>query len=194
MIEREIKIMVSDYELFQFAKKFDALAISKKILQINYYFDTQDFLLASQGSTLRIRQKENQLVLQYKYEKQNNGAENTSKEFEKEIRSFSSHITSAALPNDIIGASAIITYDYIGTLITERTNYLYNDVEVSLDKNHYLGKSDCEIELEFQEYEQVKSVLGLFFVEDIEFSTTGKYSRFVKELQKISCAGANNGC
>ena len=183
MVEREIKSIVSESKLLQYRKVLDDLAEPIRKLQINYYFDTPDFQLNSLGNTLRIRQKNNQLSLQYKYEKQYTGAEKTCKEFEMVIQTFPFYISSKELPGNILDSNLL--YNYVGNLTTERFDYSYAETIISLDKSYYLGRCEHEIEIEFQDYVKAEEMLKLLSIEKIETHEMGKYSRFVRELQRL---------
>lgn len=183
MIEHEIKSMVSEDLFLRCQKVLNDLAASKRILHINYYFDTLDFSLYSLGNTLRIRQKDNELKIEYKYEKSYTGMVKTCKEYELALQSFLQSLTSEILPD---AHDSIECYSYIGNLITERFNYIYRKAIVSLDTNYYLGKCDYELEIEFQDYSQAQEILRLLPITNFETSKMGKYSRFVMELQRLN--------
>ena len=183
MIEREIKSLVSDGMLENFKNILDSVATPVRIVQINYYFDTPDLILNSSGNTLRIRQKKDGLLLQYKYDKQYTNKEKTCKEYEKSLTSFPLLIPSNDLPN--FAPDSTIFFTPVGNLITERIDYIYNYTTVSLDENYYLGKCDNEIEVEFKQYEDAEKILKLLSIENIETSDAGKYSRFVNELKRL---------
>ena len=183
MIEREIKIIISESILFKYKNILDKLAEHKKALQINYYYDTQDYKLSSLGNTLRVRQKGNQLKLQYKYEKHYTGNEKFCKEFEIAVHTFPLYISSNDIP--CIKQDTIERYGFVGSLATERLDYIYAETIISLDKNYYFGKCDYEIEIEFQEYKNAETILKLLSIEKGETQEMGKYKRFVKELQRL---------
>ena len=183
MIEREIKSMATQTLMLQYKSILDNLVDPKRILQINYYFDTPDFQLNSLGNTLRVRQINNELVLQYKYDKHYNGTEKTCEEFEISIQALPLYILSNALPNDTHNPA--LHYNYIGSLVTERLDYLYGQAIISLDKSYYLGKCDCEIEVEFQDYKMANEILRLLSIEEIETFEMGKYSRFAREYKRL---------
>jgi len=183
VIEREIKSLISSEMLENYKNILDSVAVSTNIVQINYYFDTHDLSLNSRGNTLRIRQKKDSLLLQYKYDKQYTGNEKKCKEYEKSIKSFSFLIASKDLPDFALDSS--IYFTHIGTLITKRIDYLYNNTAISLDTNCYLGKCDYEIEVEFQQYEDAEELLKLLSIENTEMFEAGKYRRFVNELKRL---------
>lgn len=183
MIEQEIKSLISESMFLKYKNILDGLTTYARILQINYYFDTPNFQLNSLGNTLRIRQKENQLMLQYKYEKQYTGIQKTCKEFEVALQRFPSYISSNDFPCGIIEPDP--SYRFVGNLITERLDYLYAETDISLDKSYYLGKCDYEIEIEYQDYKKAETILKLLAIEKTELHDMGKYNRFVKELQRL---------
>lgn len=183
MIEQEIKSIISESMLLKYKNILDGVASHRRTLQINYYFDTPDFRLNSLGNTLRIRQKENQLMLQYKYEKKYTGIQKTCKEFEVALQRFPPYVSSNDFPCDAIDSDSL--YKFVGNLITERLDYIYVETNISLDKSYYFGKCDYEIEIEFQDYKKAEAILKLLSIEIIESHEIGKYNRFVKELQRL---------
>lgn len=183
MIEQEIKFVISESMMKEYKNILDGLVKPKRVLQINYYFDTPDFYLYSLGNTLRIRQKDQQLALQYKYEKQNKGIQRICKEFEMKIPTFLSNIPCYDLPGKIIKKD--IYFGFVGSMTTERLNYIYKGTVISLDKNYYLGNCDYEIEVEFQDYTNAETIIKLIGIEKLEINERGKYSRFVKRFQQL---------
>ena len=85
MVEHEIKSIISEAEMARYRNKLEGIVSSTRKLQANYYFDTLDYQLYTLSDTLRIRQINNQFVLQYKYDKCYTGAERISKEFEMKV-------------------------------------------------------------------------------------------------------------
>jgi len=183
VIEREIKLLISEPMFIDYMNKLNSLVVCKRILQINYYFDTPDFQNYSLGRTLRIRQKDNQLLLQYKYNKQYSGFENMCNEFEIIVDTFPRDISSKDFPCNSMDMANL--YRYVGNLVTERFEYTYAKTIISLDKNYYLGKCDYEIEIEFQDYKQAEDLLKLLSIEKTKSHGDGKYSRFVKEMLRL---------
>jgi len=181
MTEREIKFMLPKNTFLQCKHKLDALVAPNFFLQINYYFDTQDFLNASMGNTLRVRQKENQLKLQYKYDKQHVGVERICKEFESAIDVLPPCIRSEELPNSM--SETEIIFSYVGNLVTMRTDYIYDSTVISLDTNYYLGIGDYEIEIEFQDHEKTADILKLLSLDGIGTPNIGKYRRFANAVK-----------
>ena len=114
MQEQEYKLLLTAE---QYRDAADALTHSASrenpYIQINYYFDTEDFELYKSGRTLRVREKDSRLQLQYK--SANQGAGDL---YEREEKS----IPLLELPSQLIPAhyfpniSAAIDCRYIGSL------------------------------------------------------------------------------
>lgn len=172
-IERKSIITKNEYE--NFIKYFFKKLESNYKLQINYYYDTDNFSLNKKGDTLRIRQINDSLKLEYKYNKKIIDDTRICKEVVKEVE---------YLPKTISINNT--EYNQIGSLITDRTNYLYEEFVISLDKNYYLGIVDYEIEIESQSEDQLPDIVQKL---DIKFfkESDGKYTRFINKLTTQEC-------
>ena len=137
------------------------------IFQINYYYDTPDFALYKSGETLRVRQIENGLKLQYKHNKKYSGNMRVSDEYSEKIDELPKTVTIRETETKNIGFMA-----------TERRNFDLGDCIVSLDKNYYLGIIDHEIEVESEKEHDLPDIL-----KDLAFAldSPGKYSRYVEK-------------
>lgn len=143
---------------------------TSKVMQINYYYDTEDYMLFKNDETLRIRQIDNCLKLQFKYNKYIENDIRVSKESCEEIN---------ILPKKII-ANEMFT-QYIGFLMTERLIIGFNPYTVFIDKNYYLGKVDYEIEIEAKSISNIpRELFGI----QLNGICEGKYARFIRELSK----------
>lgn len=120
-------------------------------------------------------------MLQYKFDKSYTGIEKVCKEYEKILQVFPSHISSEILPQKIKPA---LCYEFVGSLVTERFDYFYDETIISLDKNYYLGVFDCEIEIEFHDYSKAEQILKILSIDKTKASEMGKYSRFVKKIRE----------
>lgn len=179
MIENEFKAMLNRE---QFDKIMNELMckyqIEKSILQVNYYYDTEDFSLARQNASLRVRQKEKGLVLEYKHKNAIVGSVRKSEEKKSEI---------AILPKKIVLSqyfSAINNKEeniYVGNLITERINFNIDGAIISLDKNYYLGNCDYELEIEAHTIEQINNEKNNLQI-NFTANRVGKYKRFYNAL------------
>ena len=184
-LEREIKVIIPNSELPKYKQILENLAWPKETLQVNYYFDTEDFSLEASEKTLRIRQKHDKLMLQYKYYKSRKGAVRECTEFEREVVEFPKFISSILLP-DYIVQDEDTEYKYVGSLVTKRVEYVIDGTIVSLDENYYLGKYDCEIEVESKELSKAQEVLGRLSIQQTSADLSlGKYSRFVREYKRL---------
>lgn len=64
--ENEKKIILTEEEYLNINSKFEKIEEKN---QINYYFDTQNYGLANNDETLRVRQSDCGLKLEYKFNK-----------------------------------------------------------------------------------------------------------------------------
>lgn len=173
--EFERKAMINEEVYYCLIETLSPSIKCKKAFQINYYYDTPMFTFMHAGETLRVRQIENELKVQYKYNKSITDNIRTCDEFSAKIYS---------LPAKII-VNKIETTN-IGSLITERTNFHIDKYLISIDKNYYLGLVDFEIEIESEKICDVPLILN-----NIEFKglCKGKYERYLDKLleQKFIC-------
>ena len=176
MIENEFKLILSCEQFKQITNTL-SVKYGKEFsnIQINYYYDSDDYFIAYCGDSLRVRQKGCNLSMEYKCKKSTASDQiRKCEEYKKSINVF---------PNLIILSNefSIIDdhiYKYKGNLITVRTDFHINDTIVSLDKNYYLGKTDYEIEIESENPERINEVKNLL---QLNFPTNelGKYKRFL---------------
>lgn len=186
MIEREIKYIIDHDTYLQIKCILESISISTHMLQINYYYDTPNYDLNANGRTLRIRQKNDSLFLQYKYDKKYSGIEKICEEFELNITHFVNPISSEILPESYLNVE---NYYYIGNLVTERFDYHLKKAVISLDKNYYLGKVDYEIEIEYENISEATEIINLLSLKNTENIATEKYRRFMM----IMCNLKNGG-
>lgn len=154
-------------------QKLDRLYACEEILQINYYYDDNNFSLFHKDETLRVRQKANKLTLERKYNKRYApDGERICDENRKIIESLPLKVT--------IGDNV---YFYLGELVTIRKNYIVDQSTVSLDISYYLGNVDYELEVESEK----ETVLPMLVSGSIESKNhnDGKYTRFIKALKEM---------
>lgn len=166
-IEKKIILTEIQYKilLYHFTDKK-----AKTIAQINYYYDATNYDLLNKGETLRVRQINNQLVLQIKYNKNIQDGIIISKELCKGIN---------CLPK-IISINGLITH-YIGFLLTERIIIKCDAYIIFFDKNFYMGKVDYEMEIEAANILDIPNeICGI----ELAVNCSGKYTRFIDELIK----------
>lgn len=136
MLEFEKKVLLSpqEYDIILKIKQLSPVQV-----QINYYFDTDDFSMDKRGITCRIRER--------------NG------KFKTTIKNHNLKYLDCGLEEDIIEKAEFDPapfksrgLKYQGQLLTERRILLKDDYcEVVLDRNDYLGYTDYELEIEYSE-------------------------------------------
>ena len=168
MIEHELKFAASKDDVENLRKKLaeSEKAVSvKRGVQINFYYDTDDRSFLSDGTTVRIRQKEDGLTLQIK--RHNYYGSNKNLETAEKI-------------NEIPKAMSVEgqTVKLMGELVTDRTRHILdNGVKIDLDINFYCGLTDYEIEAELPEGMEDIGCVKEFF-EGLKPAALGKVSRF----------------
>lgn len=139
MLETEYKYIVGK-KAFQTAEAYikGCCACIDDTVQVNYYFDDACLSLAGRDVTLRIRQKGDRLVKEYKTHLSRTGHIARSEETRQAIDAF---------PLLMEGRYALK-----GQLVTHRRRYdCGGGLTVDFDMNCYLGACDYEIELECED-------------------------------------------
>ena len=136
MLEYEKKILLTKEEYEVLVQQFKN--IPKKI-QINYYFDTEDLSMNKRGVTCRTRFKNGK----YKTTIKRHCSDRLNCSIEEEL------CETTEINVDVFNALDLC---FQGELVTSRI-CLYKDAsfEVVLDWNIYLGISDYELEVEYDE-------------------------------------------
>ncbi len=150
-----------------------------RYVQVNYYFDTSDFALASAHSMLRVRQKKNALYLQYKNKRKRMGTMLLCEENEAELTEFPRSVNPSAYFPDTPDAECVL----LGDLVTDRTDFTFPGAVVSLDENIYLGKRDFEIEIE-GDADAIEAIAAFLNPVGESKKGNGKFSRFLAEYKK----------
>lgn len=187
MLEQEYKRMLTkeQYDLIKANYRFD-----DEIIQTNFYYDTPDFRMIKNGFTVRVREiNEEKLFLQIKKKLASKiDGVRVRSEFEKEIDNLPKEIDFLTVEN-LIRQTLKINFtklEEIGFLITERSVLKTSNCEIALDKNTYLGKTDYELEIEFEDNHfealQFLKKLGM----DCGNTAMGKNKRFLKERLKTA--------
>lgn len=125
--------------------------------QINYYFDTTDFQLRSNGSALRIREKQQHFTLTLKQPSKIGLLETHQVISEEEaLNAFNDGL----LPKGDICTQLSNSFQIelnrcqlLGSLITNRAEISYLNGILVFDHSFYLGTEDFEIEFEVTERE-----------------------------------------
>ena len=177
-IEKEFKFLVekNTFEETKRRIKTNGYKSDNKI-QINYYYDTDDYRLLKSGSTVRVRQNGENLILQVKNHLQCKEEFSISNEYEKKID---------FLHNKVFFECFSKYVQFLGSLITHReTFYFGTSGQICFDVNEYLGVVDYEIEIEFDE-QDLKEAQEISKMIKRYLKPGNKYSRFVrqKELQQ----------
>lgn len=143
-------------------------------LQNNFYYDDSRFSLFKCNETLRVRQISETLTIEYKH----------NKSYHEDIhRSDENAVRISTLPSSIILNS--LKTQIVGSLLTERVDFQFEDIKVSLDKSIYLGITDYEIEIETNKNDKLPPFLYKM-IESANPSPMGKYHRFVSKLRLMS--------
>lgn len=179
--EIEYKALISKEEYEHLLSEISNHFSYRNYVQTNYYYDTEKLSLYHRHETLRIRKKDESLQLEYKF----------NKEFVKHARiceekSYPMNIIPQKLSKDDIRRCGLPDCNYflLGSLVTNRSDFVLSEGVLSLDKNEYLGYVDYEVEFEFT---SLSLQMENQFLELINFNektlTPGKYSRFINEIR-----------
>ena len=152
-LEKKMLISKDEYEyLMQYFSCENPLLPKPIIKQVNYYFDTDDFLMNQKNITCRIRLKDGKYKATFKHHS---------------IGSDHSTETPAVIYNGLEHNSFIdMGLKLQGSLVTERCVVLKDrGCEVILDKNTYLDYEDYEIEIEYSSEGKAvaESIMQLLF-------------------------------
>ena len=137
MIEKEMKILLRREEYF--ALRPPENPYTQPFTQRNYYFDTTDYAMDKLGITCRIREKKGKYTTTIKtHDKQNTNCS-------IEINDDPKHAPDLSIFGDLNLRSH-------GYMETERIILSKLDgFEVAIDQNTYLGVTDYELEIEYED-------------------------------------------
>lgn len=155
--------------------------------QINYYFETEDFLLKSKGAALRIRELNNQSVLTLKQPKQSGLLETHVKLTEK-VKNQWLNGNPVVIPQFEVHLNALgldpKKLKYWGKLTTDRIEIIKGQTTIVLDKSYYNNMIDYELEIEADTLDkanhQLDQLLKTYRIERKE--TVNKIVRFFQTL------------
>lgn len=149
-IEIEAKVLITE-EGFKKVKELYEDYANSAYIQTNYYIDTPNFDLRTNGVGLRIRQFENKYVMTLKTPLSEGLLEKTENITKDQYRAMRDQGT---FP-DIKIKQFIIMLGFnidelkiLTSLKTERIDVAYDSGLFSMDKNEYQGKVDYELEKE----------------------------------------------
>lgn len=170
----------------------------KTVKQTNYYFDTDDFLLAEKNYALRIREKNACYEATLKTGRTTDQNTTSSREYNKSLTEYEAlsvlekekHI-SEVFPEliDLCNLSKKQVLVLQGSLTTYRTSFkpISNLYAIELDRNIYLGIEDYEIEWEYTGKDQLDHIvawLKSIGINATDFQTLAKFGRFMDEILK----------
>ena len=186
-IEIEAKALVSAEEYKKLAKAFRGYP---RYVQTNHYIDTEDRYLAKEGIAIRIREKGQAYELTLKTPLSEGLLEKnapiTHTQF-AELRDFGefpkTDITRFLIQLDI----DVTKLKILTSLTTERIDVEYKGGLLSLDRNTYSGKTDYEIEFEYNSLNGAKKIMKDLFDEngiEVHFSEQTKVHRAMAAIGK----------
>ena len=185
-IEIEAKALVSQDDYRKLAKLFPD---SPRYTQTNHYIDSDTRILNKEGIALRIREKNDQYELTLKTPLSQGLLEKncviTKQQFDdfKEKGIFPKGDTSRFLTMLDID---IATLKILTSLTTDRIDVEYKGGLLSIDRNCYSGKTDYEVEFEYNNLGGAKKVLSDLFEENgiaYTFTKASKTRRAMEALE-----------
>lgn len=173
MLEREWKWLATRerFEALLALAEYFTRTKGSAHLQINHYYDTIDHKMGARGICVRIRQTEGHLTGTVKKHGESGASEESGFRVE-------------TLPRFITYENKVL--HRLGVLVTQRTDFeIGKSAVLSFDRNHYLGTTDYEIELEFSEEaadvgreEWYRALLS-------ESRSQNKYERFLAAAERL---------
>lgn len=185
-IEIEAKALVSQDDYRKLAKLFPD---SPRYTQTNHYIDSDERILFKEGIALRIREKNDQYELTLKTPLSQGLLEKncviTKQQFDdfKQKGVFPKGDTSRFLTMLDID---IATLKILTSLTTDRIDVEYKGGLLSIDRNCYSGKTDYEVEFEYNNLGGAKKVLSDLFEENgiaYTFTKASKTRRAMEALE-----------
>lgn len=181
MLETELKCML-DKETYD---RLEATFTWDEVFeQVNSYYTDPSGQLKKNGITLRVRTKGGKDIIQVKTHKNADSPLQIAEEAEFEANGIPERFSA----DDVLKMTGIeVPASLLGSLTTQRHSLIFCDgVEICLDKNDYLDKTDYEIEIEYTR-EIPDELTELLRIAGVEFTVpaVGKCSRFMIRLAKI---------
>ncbi|MGN1115767.1 MAG: CYTH domain-containing protein [Candidatus Ornithomonoglobus sp.] len=181
MLETELKCMLDEQTYLELEKMFEWDWVKE---QVNSYYTDPHNKLKKNGITLRVRTKDNMNKIQIKVHKNADSPLQICEEAEYDIPDIPEGFPAERVKK-MTGLE--VPAALLGSLTTLRHSLMYTDgVEICLDKNDYLDKTDYEIEVEYtkdipDELMEKLSSAGVRF----EAAAVGKCTRFMQRLAGI---------
>ncbi len=154
----------------------------RSYIQINYYFDTPDGILARQNEMLRVRQVGGKLLAQYKSRRGREGSLMCCEESEVPLQTLPCILN----PSVLFLSAPALNCVLLGNLVTVRTDFFRDGAVISLDESYYLGQEDFEIEIECPRRETVFALARWLELEP-NAAERGKYFRFRSAYGALTC-------
>ena len=181
MLETELKCMLSEETYLELEKMFAWDWVKE---QTNHYYTDPLNELKKHGITLRVRTKDGISKIQVKTHKNAGSPLQICEEAEYDTESVPESFTAETV-KEMTGSA--VPASRLGSLTTLRHSLMYCDgVEICLDKNDFLDKTDYEIEIEYTE-EIPKELIDKLRTAGVEFknASIGKCTRFMLRLAAI---------
>jgi uncharacterized protein YjbK len=178
--EKEIKILLSpnQYDVVDRLFQWD-----KEYVQKNYYYGTVEDLATNKNRrTIRVREKLNKIYLQVKIPIEKKSSLHIQKEYKKQIDCIPEWFSKDEL-EQFTGCTIEKDVTLLGMLETKRKEcHVFENIEICLDVNKYLGKVDYEVEIEFTGDipTEVITMLKNHNI-PVDYEIQGKFSRFLSE-------------
>ena len=180
MLEVEYKSLLTEGMYNKLANHYNWDSIKE---QTNHYYCDEDKILRKNRITFRVRVKDNKSVIQVKLHKNSGSPLQICEEKEYPIDCVPDIITDGEKYTGIKTGEL----KNLGSTVTLRHSKMWdNQTEICLDKTEYLGITDYEIEIEYTGEEIPEKLSAELTALGVEFKehSVGKYSRFLKALEK----------
>lgn len=158
-IEIEAKALVRKEDYEKLSKVFHTY---KHFIQTNFYIDNDDGYLRKEGLALRIREKYGHYEMTLKTPLSQGLLEKNEPMSEEAFNDF---MGKAKFPeNDLKRFLTMLDVDTNSlkvktSLTTNRIDVPYFEGKLSIDENNYSGKTDYEVELEYNNEEEAEKLL-----------------------------------
>ncbi|MCR5490900.1 MAG: CYTH domain-containing protein [Bacilli bacterium] len=186
-IEIEAKSLVSKED---YRKLVTLFADCPRYMQTNYYIDSDDRVLARNGISLRVREKGDRYELTLKTPLSEGLLE---KNCVISLAQFEDFKSKGVFPKgDTSRFLTMLDFNIddlkiLTSLTTDRIDVEYEGGLLSIDRNVYSGKTDFEVEFEYNNLEGAKAIMTRLFQENqipVSFSTESKTRRAMAALEK----------
>jgi len=192
--ELEFKSLIEEKKFNELNMYFSLIGSKKEsYLQTNYYFDDEQRSLNEQGITLRLRCKKEQREVTVKLPSHKKAAFSESTEYNQSLsEEEAKRLIEEGIQLDHPFIQTIMettslsfeeSFYHIGSLQTERHDFIFYTDTISLDKSMYNGVTDYEVEWETSNPNFVQ-----MHMKQLNLSIgngKGKRKRFLKTLKSL---------